>query len=816
MNPQCKYQVIYRGLTVMLGISICMLLTGCGAASKTDSAVQPSAGYSGRAIGGQQPISGATIQLYAVGSSGDGSAATSLIANTVTTDAAGYFTITGLYTCPMATTLVYLLASGGNPGLTAGTNNTAITLMVALGQCQTLNSATFMVINEVTTVAAVSALAPYITSATAIGSGVGDASSLAAAFTLANEYANYTTGSSPGVTVPTGYSVPTTQINTLADIAAACVNTSGGTAGDGSNCGTLFSDSATGGTPTDIVKALLNIVNNPSSNLTALLSLASANGSPFQPTLTMPPPNWMVALTTTSPALTTTTAALSFASDAIGVASAAQTVTLTNTGTSPITLSGIALAGSNSGDYSISSTTCGGSLTASSTCTVGVTFTPTAAGTRYADVAISNSASATPIYVALSGTGSTASSSTTLVSDFVSPPSGTNVLLTATVTSSGTPGGTITFYDGSTSLGAGTLSAGVATLSTAALSVGTHSLTAAYGGSSSYSGSTSSALAVTVSALVANNHILFVGDSLTHGRYSPVRNYNSANMTDANYGLTGARAESSSEPGPYGGIPGIFKEFTTEAGLNYSVIIEAISSTSLQDNYAAASSVIDQSTWNTVVLQEISTRPLTVALSGDSSSNPSNFCNSVKTIEQGVHAVAPTAKIFLYETPARGDEAEALGSSTFSSNLMAIANQYHNVYYSAMQNDGNIADVAATGDAWLATQIAGNAILNPYTTSSGTLLWFGYKSGSSPSTSSSSPDYLHPSIYGAYLNSLVLFYRITGVDPRTLGASEAAAAALGIPSATAVMLQQAAYTQVTTGTSAPINQTVSNPCSATS
>ncbi len=401
------------------------------------------------------------------------------------------------------------------------------------------------------------------------------------------------------------------------------------------------------------------------------------------------------------------------------------------------------------------------------------------------------------------------------MSDFIAPPSGTSVLLTATATGSGTtPTGTVTFYDGTTSLGTGTLSSGVATLSTTALTVGTHSITAAYAGTTTYAASTSSAVAVTVSALVSNNHILFVGDSLTHGRYLPVRTYNSANVTDENYGQTGARAESSTEPGPYGGLPGIFKEFTTEAGLTYTVAIEAISSTSLQNNYAAASSVIDLSTWNTVVLQEVSTRPLTVALSGDSTSNPSNFCSSVQTIEAGVHAVAPTAKIFLYETPARADEAQALGSSTYSANLTALANQYHNVYYSAMANDGKIADVATAGDAWLATINAGLAISDPYTTTSGTLLWYGLNTINNPTITS--PDYLHPSIYGAYLNALVLFFRITGVDPRTLGSAEAAAATLGISSAETVILQQQAYTQVTSRNSSPINQTLSNPCSATS
>jgi len=316
-----------------------------------------------------------------------------------------------------------------------------------------------------------------------------------------------------------------------------------------------------------------------------------------------------------------------------------------------------------------------------------------------------------------------------------------------------------------------------------------------------------------VSAIATTNHILFVGDSFTHGRYLPVRTYNSANDTDENYGQTGARAETTAEPGPYGGIPGIFSKFAVEAGLSYAVAIEAISATSLANNYIDASSVIDLSTWNTVVLQEVSARPLTVALSGDSTSNPSNFCGSVATIEAGVHAVAPTAKIFLYETWPRADEAEALGASTYSANLTALANQYHNVYYSAMLNDGKIADVAAAGDAWLAAINAGIVSANPYTTTTGNFLWYGCNTVNSPVITC--PDEMHPSIYGAYLSTLVLFYRITGVDPRTLGGSELAAAALGISSTMAVSLQQQAYTQVTTGTSAPINQTVTNPCTVT-
>jgi len=73
---------------------------------------------------------------------------------------------------------------------------------------------------------------------------------------------------------------------------------------------------------------------------------------------------------------------------------------------------------------------------------------------------------------------------------------GESVTFTATVTGSGaTPTGTVTFKDGSTTLGTATLDgSGQATFSTSALSTGSHSMTAVYGGDGTYGGSTSPAL----------------------------------------------------------------------------------------------------------------------------------------------------------------------------------------------------------------------------------------------------------------------------------------------------------------------------------
>ena len=173
-------------------------------------------------MGGQQPISGATIQLYAVGTTGDGSAATKLLTSTVASGSNGTFGLTGHYTCPVSNPYVYLLATGGNASFGA---NSSIALIVALGQCSTLSAGTYIVANEVTTAAAVIALAPYMSAPASIGSGGSDAGALANAFALAGEFANFATGTVPGTGVPSGFTVPTSLINTLADIIASCVNT---------------------------------------------------------------------------------------------------------------------------------------------------------------------------------------------------------------------------------------------------------------------------------------------------------------------------------------------------------------------------------------------------------------------------------------------------------------------------------------------------------------------------------------------------------------------------------------------------------------
>ncbi len=271
------------------------LLTGCGlgtagSASSSTTAVAGSR-LSGAMHGGQQPISGASIQLYAAGSTGYGSSypystGTSLLGgNVVTTDANGGFNITGDFTCPTANTPVYLVGTGGNPGLGGSANNPQIAEIAALGPCGQLTSSTFINMNEVTTVASIWALSPFIAGIANIGATATNAQGLQNAFASVNKVVNIGQGSAPGATLPTGASLPIAKINTLANILAACINSAGGTAGDGTACGTLFTNTTVNGVaPTDTFTAALNMAQNPNSHVAALINTTSA-AAPFQPTI---------------------------------------------------------------------------------------------------------------------------------------------------------------------------------------------------------------------------------------------------------------------------------------------------------------------------------------------------------------------------------------------------------------------------------------------------------------------------------------------------------------------------------------------------
>ena len=280
-----------------------LALAGCGVSSPGtpdgSGSVTP-ANATGRAMGGEQPISGATVQLMRVNT--DGSAATNILTSSVTTDSNGFFTLTGKYSCTTSPTTtgseLYLTVTGGNSG--AYSSNSAIALMAALGTCGSLTSSTFIVINEVTTVASVFALQNFIGATMGVvgSEDVAVSSSLTqstagmqSAFSVVPALVTLSQGTA--VSTYANATIEAAKINTIANILTTCVNSTGG-----SICANLFAavTPANGTAPADTIQAALDIAQNPTNNIAQIYGFQPGIAAPFTPYLSTQPYDWSLAI----------------------------------------------------------------------------------------------------------------------------------------------------------------------------------------------------------------------------------------------------------------------------------------------------------------------------------------------------------------------------------------------------------------------------------------------------------------------------------------------------------------------------------------
>jgi hypothetical protein len=95
---------------------------------------------------------------------------------------------------------------------------------------------------------------------------------------------------------------------------------------------------------------------------------------------------------------------LIFGNQPIGSQSAARIVTLKNTGTAPLTVSKIALTGTNATSF-VMTKTCGSTLAAGASCTINVSFKPAVVAADSAKVTVTDSAAGSPHSVTLTGSG---------------------------------------------------------------------------------------------------------------------------------------------------------------------------------------------------------------------------------------------------------------------------------------------------------------------------------------------------------------------------------------------------------------------------
>jgi hypothetical protein len=378
---------IFRLTVASLGTASLLSLCGCGATESSAPSIDSfgtTETMSGVIHGGQFPIYNATVNLYAAGTTGYGRGATLLA--TTTTDQQGGFQFTKLATgtagsgaswsCPTSNPdpQIYITAIGGNTQGTGTTttNNSASALMTAIGPCSTVSTSMQVQVNELTSVATIFALAQYInpgsgpggaqigtdaannTTDTGSSATVADALAYQGAIGLNNAVASLVNlvsisgGTAVTAMTHTGTNAPvaglvtvtatpeTTKLITIANIIAACINT---TSSSSAPCADLFASaspppsasvtsqpSASFTTPQDTIQAAYYMAINPTNagtftscsgsattKLTCLFNLPSSS-PPFQTGLSTAPTDWTLSVSYTAyttPGTRTTASGLS-------------------------------------------------------------------------------------------------------------------------------------------------------------------------------------------------------------------------------------------------------------------------------------------------------------------------------------------------------------------------------------------------------------------------------------------------------------------------------------------------------------------------
>ena len=243
-------------------------------------------GFSGKAMAGKQPLIGASVQVYAAGTSGNGSSGTALLTSPLTTDANGAFTVAAGYSCAAASSQIYVVARGGKAGPAASANNATV-LLTALGACNQAPAA--VVVNEVTTVAAVYALSQFLSAGGNVGASSTNVTGLENAVATALALADITAGTSPGPAFAANGSSPAAKIDSVANALNGCVASTA----NGSGCSLLFSETAPTGAsaPANTLDAVLDLVRNPEGDVAGLYTLATGSTA-FSPALAAAPGDW--------------------------------------------------------------------------------------------------------------------------------------------------------------------------------------------------------------------------------------------------------------------------------------------------------------------------------------------------------------------------------------------------------------------------------------------------------------------------------------------------------------------------------------------
>lgn len=273
------------------------------------------------------------------------------------------------------------------------------------------------------------------------------------------------------------------------------------------------------------------------------------------------------------------------------------------------------------------------------------------------------------------------------------------------------------------------------------------------------------AVACISTAAAAETSALFIGNSFTYGAGSSVKFYRANSVTDLNNeGI--------------GGVPALFKSFTDQAGLDYDVYLETRGGSGLDFHLENKLGVIGRRPWDQVVMHGYST------LDRDKPGNPHVLIDTTAQMSRFLESLNPEVEVFLTATWSRADRVYTSDSPWRDKPIGQMALDVRAGYDQAAAGAPAVKAVNGVGEAWTRAIEAGIADPNPYDgVDVGKIdLW--------------TFDHYHASNFGYYLEALVVFGNLTGLDPRSLGENECSAFELGMSRSQIKGLQQAAYDQL--------------------
>ncbi len=328
--------------------SAAVATTGCSNMTSTAASgggAVAAAKVGGKIHGGNQPVSGAAVNLYFASQATFAAGAKLVATTTSSADGNGSFSfnkITGApndgtsnnFSCPTsasANPYVYVVAKGGTTVNTPGaTPNTDAEFIAPMGRCADINASTSIYMSEVVTVATMAAIHQYMNptaTSAPIESTIGSDGIFVSDLGLSHSFDNVSlmaslstglgntsvtrAGNGPSATAVTMTISPElAKINQLANILSACINQ---TAGGSTTCASIYAsatppadagttsvNNATYAPATDLLTALYYIFTNPTNsgtaNRTTLYSLSAASGAPYQPTLSAVPTDWSIGI----------------------------------------------------------------------------------------------------------------------------------------------------------------------------------------------------------------------------------------------------------------------------------------------------------------------------------------------------------------------------------------------------------------------------------------------------------------------------------------------------------------------------------------